>query len=595
MRRSHVVAKLGSVTQTVPHRFRVLARPRGQSTSSGSDTRLATRLRLDGWREAQGLEESYNELLKSGRLQANAAQASAVTCLSELPKALNEARGHQKRWEEEQQRLTHTAERSAAVDRRKKAADWRPGWLSGSPSMPEAPAIIGRVCWLHLGPPPSMRPAGCYVYGSVGSGKSTIVDLFCLTQTSGWRVRRLHFHEFAVWLHQELRRLGGGKDEPHKHVLERVADAAAKGTDILCLDEFAVTNVADAAVFTRLLGLLAARHVAVVCTTNRPPEDLYKDGLHRERYIPELTKHLRNNFLVLGISGSDYREALLRAEAARVSTRGPGGPGQVFFRDMCPEAALQEALKDSLEHLRPSEMKVSWGRVIQVCAGDGVARFHFNDLCRSALSAEDFLILAAKFHTIFIHDVPRLALEEHNEARRFTNLIDAIYEHSVRLLCHSHVPIDEVLKSIEVLQEATDDGQHDADRLGVFEAMYDDSPNFQLQIKELGSREKWKELQDRQAAERQRAEAQRLEARRLGRLKATAAVEGDSGSGWSAAPAGADLSAPDTGVAGVMVAAVGSLQESGFAAKRAASRLKEMQTGPYLEAARRRRESLRGA
>merc|ERR1712226_531510 len=122
--------------------------------------------------------------------------------------------------------------------------------------------------------------------------------------------------------------------------------------------------------------------------------------------------------------------------------------------------------------------------------------------------------------------------------------------------------------------------------MGVFDKMYDDSPNFQIQIKELGSREKWKELQDRRLAEEQRHEAQRL-----GRLAAPEAAAKQTGSGWSAAPAGADLSAPDQGVAGVMVAAVGSLQESGFAARRAMSRMKEMQARPYLEAANQRRAS----
>ena len=122
--------------------------------------------------------------------------------------------------------------------------------------------------------------------------------------------------------------------------------------------------------------------------------------------------------------------------------------------------------------------------------------------------------------------------------------------------------------------------------LGIFETMYDDSPNFQIQIKELG-RDKWAQIQ-----EQRRAEEQRSHAKRLQRLSNVNAVEGDTGSGWSAAPAGADLSAPDQGVAGVMVAAAGSLQESGFAARRATSRLKEMQTAAYLEAASRRRESM---
>lgn len=186
--------------------------------------------------------------------------------------------------------------------------------------------------------------------------------------------------------------------------------------------------------------------------------------------------------------------------------------------------------------------------------------------------------------------MPRLTLEEHNEARRFTNLVDALYEHSVRLVCHCEGRLEEVLQSIQVLQGASeDDDNFDAESLGIFETMYDDSPNFQIQIKELG-REKWEQIQ-----EQRRAEEQRSQARRLQRLSNVDAVEGDTGSGWSAAPAGADLSAPDQGVAGVMVAAVGSLQESGFAARRATGRLKEMQTNAYLEAASRRREAMQSA
>jgi len=266
-------------------------------------------------------------------------------------------------------------------------------------------------------------------------------------------------------------------------------------------------------------------------------------------------------------------------------------PQRVVFEGGCPEEALQRALAEDdggAAALVPGHVKISWGRSLPVPGmSGGAARFHFDDLCRKALAAEDYLHLAVRFHTVYIHNVPRLSLEEHNEARRFTNLVDALYEHSVRLFCHSDVPLGEVLRSVEALREASEKDGHDADRLGLFETMYDDQPNFQIQIKELGSREKWQELQDKRMAEEQKAEAARL-----GKLVAPDAAQGTTGSGWSAAPAGADLSAPDQGVAGVMVAAVGSLQESGFAARRAVSRLKEMQTMPYLEAAQRRREAM---
>jgi len=597
------------------HRSRSLATAAASSPCVDAE-RLALRLRLgEGWRASLGsaaedVTLAHEALVSQGRLQVNDQQAAAVSALSRLPGALAEAREARQRWDDEQAGLTAAAERAAArvQDERKKAAAWEgSGWFKGSPSTPREPAIVGSVCWLSVGPPPALQPAGCYIYGTVGSGKSTVMDLFCLSALKGWRARRQHFHEFALWLHQELvhlRRASQGSEEPAKHILERVADRAAEGTDVLCLDEFAVTNVADAIMFAELLRLLAERQVAVVCTTNRPPEDLYKDGLHRERYVPAIVEHIRGNYLVAGISGSDYREEMLRAMQLqeRTASEGtstaanssPSKSDRVFFQGLgvCMNATLGDALKgDGAEvpELVPGEVQVTWGRSLSVPGtSQGIARFHFDDLCRRALAAEDFLVLASSFHTIFVHDVPRLALEEHNEARRFTNLVDALYEHSVRLVCHSHVPIDEVLQSIESLQQASTDTNREefsADRLGVFEPMYDDSPNINIQIKELGTREKLKELQDRRFAEEQLSEA-----RRLGRLVAPEGWKGETGSKWSAAPAGADLSSPDQGVAGIMVAAVGSLQESGFAARRAASRLKEMQTAPYLEAARQRRQ-----
>jgi predicted ATPase len=375
----------------------------------------------------------------------------------------------------------------------------------------------------------------------------------------------------------------------------------------LCLDEFAVTNVADAAIFTELLRLLAERQTAVVCTTNRPPEDLYKDGLHRDRYLPQLEKQIRDSYIIVPIKGTDYREALLEADEQRSANNkigGVQGGGElgksttVFFEGGEAQAALNTVLLadasgegqgKSSPSFAPGSVKVSWGRKLAVPAvAGGVASFAFDDLCRVALSAEDYMHLALQFHTIFVHGIPRLRLEEHNEARRFTNLIDALYEHSVRMVCHSIVPLTDVLKSVEALREASEDDDHDAQNLGVFSKMYDDTPNFQLQIKELG-REKYNELKLKQLAE----EELRYEAQRLSRQAVPDAIEGDVGSGWSAAPASADLSAPQAGVAGVMVAAVGSLQESGFAAARALSRLKEMQTTAYLEVAAQRREEFK--
>eukprot|EP00928_Gymnodinium_smaydae_P000449 TRINITY_DN10174_c0_g1_i1.p1 TRINITY_DN10174_c0_g1~~TRINITY_DN10174_c0_g1_i1.p1 ORF type:complete len:617 (+),score=156.78 TRINITY_DN10174_c0_g1_i1:179-2029(+) len=603
-----------------PNQVRLTPSPAALASSGGGgggvdEDRLARRLRLGAsWREeweaagAVDVASAQEALVARGRFEANAAQASAAALLARLPAAISEAREARARWDAQQQRQLERAAQKGHRnrDQREKAATWQEGgWMTRAPKAPLEPAVIGPACWLSIGPPPSLKPAGCYLFGSVGSGKTTLMDVFCLFGRGSWRFRRQHFHEFSLWLHQALHAEGGpaaatssGGGSRRAHVLERVADLAAEGTDIIGLDEFAITNVADAAIFAELLKLLSERGVAVVLTTNRPPEDLYSEGLHRERYLPALVERLRSDFLVAPISGADYREQLFQAEQhAAAEAQEASGPGDaepaaaaaaVFFEGGCPDEALQAALRDDGVDCSfvPGDVGIAWGRKLPVLSGGigaGVARFHFDDLCRRALGAEDFLHLALRYHTICVHNVPRLSLEEHNEARRFTNLVDALYEHSVRLICHSEVPLSDVLRSVEALHSASAE-DHDPERMGVFDKMYDDSPNFQIQIKELGSRERWKELQDRQMAEEQRAEAARL-----GRLSAPDAAQGDVGSGWSAAPATADLSAPDQGVAGVMVAAVGSLQESGFAARRAMSRLKEMRTRPYLEAAAARR------
>jgi len=541
----------------------------------------------------------------AGKLEDSMPQAEAARSLSKLPTAMADAKVELKAWEDEQARYHERAKQQSdrTKSSRKDAAQWRgDGWIKGSPKTPKHPEIIGPTCSLALGPPPSLYPAGVYIHGSVGSGKSTLMDLFCLFSMQNLRVRRQHFHEFSVWLHESIHGLGNkaaanGIRKPRKHVLALLVDDLAESCDALCLDELAITNVADAAIFSELLRLLAQRHIAVVCTTNRPPEDLYKDGLHRDRHVPALITHLQERFLVAPINGKDFRAQMLQKHSEQEtsspsssSSSSSADGSKVFFEGGTSEEVLEQVARplEVTGALEPGEMKVSWGRKLDIpgTAG-GFARFHFDDLCRKPLASEDYLHVARRFHTLYIHDVPRLKLEEHNEARRFTNLVDALYEHSVRLICHTQVPVGEVLKSVETLQNAHEDDGHDADRLGIFEKMYDDSPNFQIQIKEMGGRDKWRASQEKQMEAEQRALAARLN--KMGNAEA---VQGTTGSGWSAAPAGSDLSAPDEGVAGVMVAAVGSLQESGFAARRAVSRLKEMQTSSYLETARQRRETM---
>eukprot|EP00747_Dinoflagellata_sp_TGD_P142350 gnl/TRDRNA2_/TRDRNA2_176228_c1_seq11.p1 gnl/TRDRNA2_/TRDRNA2_176228_c1~~gnl/TRDRNA2_/TRDRNA2_176228_c1_seq11.p1 ORF type:complete len:433 (+),score=92.16 gnl/TRDRNA2_/TRDRNA2_176228_c1_seq11:460-1758(+) len=424
-----------------------------------------------------------------------------------------------------------------------------------------------------------------------------------LFEDAWWKIESKEVPGKMLWWHNVT-------NEVQEEFVVTIDAAMVCGEGLFDEQEFAVTNVADAAIFTEFLRLLSERYVSIVCTSNRAPGDLYSEGLHRERHMPALVEHLNSHFLVVPVTGPDYREALLQSEAddltasadaAKAADADADAPdaGEMLSGDKVPpvifegddvESALRVALSadaGGVPELAPGSVKVAWGRQLKVpLAGAGTACFHFDDLCRRAYGAEDFLCLATGFHTIVVHGIPRLGLQEHNEARRFTNLVDAVYEHSVRFVCLSDGPLEEVLSSVEALQETSGDAEGmDADKLGFFEKMYDDTPNFQLQIQELGGREKYTELRDKREASEIRETV-----RRLTRHAAPDAAEGGTGSNWSTAPASADLSAPQDGVAGVMVAAVGSLQESGFAAKRAVSRLREMRTAPYLEAAKLRRE-----
>jgi predicted ATPase len=180
---------------------------------------------------------------------------------------------------------------------------------------------------------------------------------------------------------------------------------------------------------------------------------------------------------------------------------------------------------------------------MSVTAAAGVCHFSFADLCVKPLGADDFVAIADVYHTVVLSGVRSLSKQEHNEARRFTNFIDAAYEANMNLVLVSadDISVESLLAEVVELQSVESEGGHQATQLGVFEKMYDDTPNFQLQIKEQG-REKYD-----------------------ARLKAMTAGAEDT----------------NDGKGGVSVAAVGSLQESGFAALRAISRLKEMQTERY--------------
>jgi cell division protein ZapE len=270
-------------------------------------------------------------------------------------------------------------------------------------------------------------PHGLYIHGEVGRGKTLLMDLF-FEGAPVEHKRRVHFHAFMADVHarvhrwREMRKRGevSGEDP-----IGPVATDLAAEAWLLCFDELSVRDIADAMILARLFTALFAAGVVVVATSNVAPDDLYKDGLNRALFLPFLALLKERVDVVELRSRTDYRlEKLARAPV-----------------DYCPDNATARAALDatylSLTGApRGGPMDIDLlGRKLRVPqAIDGVARFSFDDLCRRPLGSADYLALAERFHTLVLDDIPRLAPEERNEARRFIILIDALYDAKVKLI-----------------------------------------------------------------------------------------------------------------------------------------------------------------
>jgi len=290
----------------------------------------------------------------------------------------------------------------------------------------EAAPKRGSVLWRMLRKAPE-PPRGVYMWGGVGRGKSMLMDLLrdCL---EGPAKRRIHFHEFMLDVHARLR---AARDSESGDPIPPVAAAIASEVKVLLFDEMVVNNMADAAILSRLFTALLDSGVTLVATSNRPPDDLYKDGLNRELFLPFIAL-LKERLDVLSLNGpTDYRLDRLggmdtwhvpNGEATTAKLR------EIFFRltDYPPEDSANVPSED---------LSVGGGRMLHVPKSlKGVAVFSFARLCRAARGAADYLAIARRFHTVIIVGIPVLGPENRNEAARFVTLIDALYEHKVKLI-----------------------------------------------------------------------------------------------------------------------------------------------------------------
>ncbi|QNE31783.1 AFG1 family ATPase [Sphingomonas sp. NBWT7] len=272
----------------------------------------------------------------------------------------------------------------------------------------------------------AVPPRGIYMWGDVGRGKSMLMDLF-FANVSIERKRRVHFGEFMLEVHG---RIAVERRKELGDPIGPVAAALAEEARLLAFDEMMVTNSPDAMILSRLFTALIESGVTVVTTSNRPPADLYKNGLNREHFLPFITL-IGERLDVLALNGPvDYRRDRLGQQDTWLVPNGPVATAQLsaaFFR-------LTDYPPGDREHVPAEEMTVQ-GRMLRVPkALKGVAVFSFKKLCGEARGSADYLAIARRFHTVILVGVPVLGPENRNEAARFVSLIDALYEHKVKLL-----------------------------------------------------------------------------------------------------------------------------------------------------------------
>ena len=290
----------------------------------------------------------------------------------------------------------------------------------------EATPKRGSVLWRALGRLPD-PPKGVYLWGGVGRGKSMLMDLFfgCVDIR---RKRRVHFHEFMIEVHariaEERRKEAGDPIVP-------VATAMVGEARLIAFDEMVVNNSADAMILSRLFTAMWARGLTVVATSNRPPIDLYKDGLNREHFLPFI-ELIGEKMDVLPLNGpTDYR---LDRLGSMMMWHVPNGAeataalSAAFFR-------MTDYPVEDRARVPAEDIPVGAGRMLHVPKSlKGVAVFSFRKLCGEARGAADYLAVARRYHTVFLVGIPRLGPENRNEAARFVTLIDALYENNVKLI-----------------------------------------------------------------------------------------------------------------------------------------------------------------
>lgn len=321
-----------------------------------------------------------------------------------------------------------------------------------------------------FGPP----PRGMYIHGSVGVGKSFLMDLFyasvtvpdddscCNNDTHSHShkhakitKRRVHFHEFMLDVHHRI--FVYKQKHPRGDAIPIIAQQLAQEAQLLCFDEFQVTDIADAMILKRLfLLLLLDWNVVVVATSNRPPDALYEGGINRSLFLPfiEILKHT-SDIISMEDSRKDYRlETRAGGQSYFWSNKDVRGDNNINNN---MQAQLEEIFGGTASGTEAEIIPVLFGRTVQVARlNNRCAWFDFSELCYQPLGAADYISLCRRFPVLIMDRVPQLDANHLNEARRFVTLIDACYESRTRLVLAAQVPLDELFVDFEAQVESID-------------------------------------------------------------------------------------------------------------------------------------------
>lgn len=279
-------------------------------------------------------------------------------------------------------------------------------------------------------------PRGLYLWGGVGRGKTLLMDIF-FNNTPHPAKRRAHFHEFMLDAHERINFWRNADDKTRrKHKawsrknpddpIPLVAYDIALDAKLLCFDEFQVTDIADAMILGRLFSALFEHDVVIVATSNRPPGDLYKDGLNRQLFLPFIDLLKERLDIVELRAARDYRLEKLEGAPVYYTPLGPQA-------DTAMDAAWSRMICGAHEH--EETIDVQGRKLVVQRAARGAARFHFDTLCKRPLGPADYLALAGRYGAIYIDNIPQMGPQNRNEAKRFVTLIDALYDSRAKLVC----------------------------------------------------------------------------------------------------------------------------------------------------------------